>query len=88
MSGAGTRLGDRFKLIQQINGELVYYDAKIVSEDPKTDLVILKITDPKFSIFPVIPYSIKFQTSDKGSDVFTIGFPRFERNKGKKIKAA
>lgn len=40
------------------------------------DLVILKIIDGSFKSFENLPFLIKFQTVEKGSDVFTLGYPR------------
>ncbi len=70
------REGDYFEITQTVNGETIKYIARIVSTDPTSDLVILKIIDTKFKIFPALPFIIKFQTVEKGSDVFTLSYPR------------
>lgn len=68
--------GDYFEITQTINGETIKHKAKIVSADPINDLVILKIIDSNFKSFGNLPFIIKFQTVEKGSDVFTMGYPR------------
>lgn len=70
--------GDYFEVIQLLNGEVIRHKAKIVSADHLNDLVILKIVDSNFTSFPTIPYQIKFRTAEKGSDIFTLGYPRFD----------
>jgi hypothetical protein len=70
------REGDYFEVTQTVNGETIKYKAKIVSTDPVSDLVILKIIDNNFKIFSTLPFIIKFQTAEKGSDVFTLSYPR------------
>lgn len=72
------RLGDKFEIVQKLNGEAIIYNAKIVSADELNDLVVLKIDDEKFKSFPQLPYKIIYKTIDKGSDVFTLGYPRYD----------
>jgi S1-C subfamily serine protease len=50
------------------------YKAKILLEDTKNDVALIKIEDEKFEGLNNIPYGIK-ESSDVGTKVFTIGFP-------------
>ena len=49
--------------------------ANVVSTDKTNDLAILKISDPSFTGFGSIPYSIKNQTLDVGENVWVLGYP-------------
>jgi Trypsin-like peptidase domain len=69
----------KFIAVQQyIDGELITFKAKVVKDDEKNDIAILKIDDSNFKGFGVIPYTIKTQTVEKGSEVFTMGYPRID----------
>lgn len=71
-------VGDLFRVYQIINGEAIGYNAKVVSTDYVNDLAILKIDDSTFKGMPVIPYKIITRTIEKGTDIFTLGFPRYD----------
>ncbi len=53
----------------------VTYNAKIVGEDSKTDIAILKIDDLNFKQLENLPYSFQPQLVDVGEEVFTLGYP-------------
>lgn len=62
--------------IRGVNGNFAKtYSAKVVVEDKKNDLSIIKINDPSFISLGVIPYTIANHTSDVGSSVFVLGYP-------------
>jgi hypothetical protein len=63
---------------QYINGELIAFNAKIIKDDAKNDIAILKIDDPNFKGFGTLPYTIKTQTVEKGSEIFAMGYPRID----------
>ncbi|HUX83769.1 MAG TPA: trypsin-like peptidase domain-containing protein [Chitinophagaceae bacterium] len=51
------------------------YKAKLVFQDPATDLAILKILDSTFRM-PEPPYSISNHPADLGEEVYTLGYPK------------
>jgi S1-C subfamily serine protease len=51
------------------------YNAKVIADDPNSDLAILKISDPAFTTLGIIPYTISSSTSDVGTSVYVLGFP-------------
>jgi S1-C subfamily serine protease len=51
------------------------YRAKLIIQDPDSDLAILKIEDDNFKPTKDLPYSINTETADLGTDVFSLGFP-------------
>jgi len=53
----------------------ITYNAKIVGQDPKTDIAILKIDDIKFQNLPKLPYAFQPALVDVGEEVFTLGYP-------------
>ncbi len=53
----------------------VTYNARIISQDPKTDIAILKIDDIRFNELPNLPYSFQAAMVDVGEEVFTLGYP-------------
>lgn len=62
--------------IQGVRGDfLTKYKAKVIATDKFNDLAILKVDDPSFNGFGIIPYSVKTSTSDVGEDVFVLGYP-------------
>ena len=72
------KAADYFRVFQVQNGETYGFDAKLVAKDPANDLAILKIIDSAFKELPELPYKLVTNSADKGSDVFTIGFPRYD----------
>lgn len=71
-------VGDLFRVYQIINGEAIGFNAKVVSTDYVNDLAILKIDDSTFKGLPVLPYKVITRTIEKGTDIFTLGFPRYD----------
>jgi len=62
--------------VKGINGNFSQsLNAEVIQEDKTHDLVILKITDPKFKTLGVIPFKVKPSISDVGEDVFVLGYP-------------
>ncbi|MGB0931497.1 MAG: S1C family serine protease [Chitinophagales bacterium] len=51
------------------------YNARIVSQDPKTDVAILQIDDIRFNELPTLPYAFQPSLMDVGEEVFTLGYP-------------
>ncbi|CAN5811798.1 hypothetical protein BH24BAC1_BH24BAC1_19790 [soil metagenome] len=49
---------------------------KSVYQDPLRDLAILQVSDPAFTSFGKLPYTLKRTATDLGERVFTLGFPR------------
>jgi len=53
-----------------------FYEARVVTTDPKNDLAVLQIIDPDFEPFPTpIPYTLKSSLAEVGENCFTIGYP-------------
>ena len=50
------------------------YTVEVVAVDEINDLAILKITEPNFKGFGTLKYGFKTQTTDIGTDVFTLGY--------------
>jgi S1-C subfamily serine protease len=67
-------------------GTSATYNAVVVQKDKDNDLAILKIQDPAFKPFDVIPFSFKDGGVDVGAEVFTIGFPYALGGMGKEVK--
>ncbi|HTA82450.1 MAG TPA: trypsin-like peptidase domain-containing protein [Bacteroidia bacterium] len=57
-------------------GDRVFLKAVVISVDKDNDLAVIKITDDKFKPYSSLPYSLKTETSDVATDVFTLGFPQ------------
>ncbi|MBK0404827.1 trypsin-like peptidase domain-containing protein [Adhaeribacter sp. BT258] len=55
--------GNRFKVIE-------------VYKDLDHDLAILKVTDPNFTTFGSLPYTVANTDAELGEKVYTLGFPR------------
>jgi serine protease Do len=55
---------------------LVRYMAAIVYRNPDQDIALLKITDPQFTGFGRLPYSIAAKGADMGEYVFTLGYSK------------
>lgn len=73
------------KIQLQVGEKVKSYKAEVITKDVKNDLAAIKINDEKFKAFDQIPYSIKSQMSNLGSDVFTLGYPLVE-TMGESIK--
>jgi len=54
------------------------YEAKIISDDKKNDLALLKIKDIGFDIDEKIPFQISISDLPMGTSVFTLGYPLIE----------
>ena len=52
------------------------YKARLIHQDPVSDLAILKIEDSSFRPVGTLPYGIRNGSADLGEDIFTLGFPR------------
>lgn len=62
--------------VRGINGNFSKaYTAKVIIEDNKNDLSIIKIDDPSFTSLGTVPYTIINRPSDVGSSVFVLGYP-------------
>lgn len=62
--------------IQGVNGNFnVQYNTSIVGTDKINDLALLKVTDPTFKGFGIIPYSISSAISEVGEEIFVLGYP-------------
>ncbi len=71
----------------KINNEAKTYEAEVVQKDPKSDLAILKIKGA--TLDPVqfkIPYVYPTNTSEVGTQVFTLGYPMALTSMGKEVK--
>lgn len=62
-------------VVQGVNGSSDEYNAEVVSVDKNNDLALIKIKDYRFDGFGPIPYSIKENLCDVGSDIFVLGYP-------------
>jgi S1-C subfamily serine protease len=51
------------------------YNATLVLVDKNNDLAILKISDPTFGTIPAIPYVLKKEQVNVGTNIFVLGFP-------------
>jgi len=51
------------------------YSVKVLITDKNSDLALLKIDDFSFSGFGNIPYAIKSNTIDVGSEIYVLGYP-------------
>lgn len=62
--------------IQGVNGNFnIQYNTSIVDTDKINDLALLKVTDPTFKGFGIIPYSISSAISEVGEEIFVLGYP-------------
>ncbi|MCM1042076.1 MAG: serine protease [Bacteroides sp.] len=52
-----------------------FYKATVVGMDRHNDLALLKITDPSFAGFGIVPYAISSTTSEVGEEIFVLGYP-------------
>lgn len=51
------------------------FKAKMIFQDPSSDLAILKIIDSTFQL-PPLPYTLMNKSADLGEEVFTLGYPK------------
>jgi V8-like Glu-specific endopeptidase len=51
------------------------YKAKLIANDIRNDLALLKIEDEKFDTKTTVPYTISAQSPRPGDDVFVVGYP-------------
>lgn len=62
--------------VRGINGDFSkQYSAKVITEDKKNDLAIIKIDDENFTSLGIPPYLIKGKTSEVGTSIFVLGYP-------------
>lgn len=54
------------------------FNAFVVKLDIPRDVAIIKIDDPKFKAYTILPYGISQSSTDIAEPVFTLGFPREE----------
>ncbi|KAA9331169.1 S1 family peptidase [Adhaeribacter soli] len=52
------------------------YKVTEVYKDLEHDLAILKVSDPNFTSFGTLPYTVSGNAADLGEKVYTLGFPR------------
>jgi V8-like Glu-specific endopeptidase len=72
-------------VIKGINGDFTtLYTAKLIFDDEKNDLAILKLENESINFEP-IPYAIRKKVADSGEDVFVLGYPMIE-SMGEEIK--
>jgi S1-C subfamily serine protease/antitoxin component YwqK of YwqJK toxin-antitoxin module len=57
------------------NGQKKSFNAKVISSDKQNDLAIVKIDDPNFKPYLKLPYNLRTQLSDVGTNVFALGYP-------------
>ena len=58
------------------NGIKKSYKASVIKTDAANDLAIIKINDPTFKNFHILPYSLRMQGINVGEKVFAMGYPR------------
>ena len=46
-----------------------------IAADKTNDIAILKIADPDFKGFGIIPYAVQQRMADVGEDIFVLGYP-------------
>ena len=68
------------------NGTKYSFPATVVKSDKQNDLSIIKIDSPDFKAFAKLPYNVKTETSDVGSNVFALGYPMALSLMGTEIK--
>ncbi|MES2837003.1 MAG: trypsin-like peptidase domain-containing protein [Bacteroidota bacterium] len=62
------------------------YKAKVLSTDKQNDLAVVKIEDENFVPFTSIPFTIKTDISDVGTNVFALGYPMALNVMGMEVK--
>ena len=68
--------GAKSIVVKGINGDFSKtYSATIAASDKPNDLAILKINDPNFKGFRVVPYSLKSSMCEVGESVWALGYP-------------
>jgi S1-C subfamily serine protease len=68
------------------NGIKQSYPAKVIQSDRQNDISIIKINSVEFSPFINLPYNFKTNISDKGSNIFALGYPMALSLMGTEIK--
>ena len=58
--------------------EIKTFNAKVVRSDPRLDLAIIKVDDPKFENLYSIPYNFAFRSSDVATEVYALGYPMID----------
>lgn len=58
------------------NGIKKSYKANVIKTDATNDLAIIKINDPSFKNFSILPYTLRMQGVNVGEKVFAMGYPR------------
>ena len=73
-------------IVRAIKNNISYeYKATIAAVDKNNDLAILRIDDNSFHGFAEIPYTIKSNTSDVGTNIYILGYP-LTSTMGKELK--
>ena len=67
-------------------GQKSNFNAEVVQVDKINDLAIIKIFDMKFDGLENVPYNFKTRSSDIGTDVFALGYPKALTSMGTDIK--
>jgi S1-C subfamily serine protease len=63
--------------VKGVNGDFSKeFSATVLVQDVANDLAIIKITESSFSSLGVIPYTFASKSSDVGSSVFALGYPK------------
>lgn len=69
-----------------VGDEQKVYKAKVLTTDKQNDLAVIKIEDDTFIPFKSIPYTIKTDVSDVGTNVFALGYPMALNVMGMEVK--
>lgn len=66
----------KFIEVEFISSDKKYkFNAEVIASDTQNDLSVIKIKDDNFEGISDLPYELKLQSSDIGSNVFTLGYP-------------
>lgn len=68
------------------DGNVVSYKCEVILKDEKSDLAVIKITDPNFKNFTSIPYTIQTKLEEVGTNVYALGYPFAMSTLGNELK--
>lgn len=88
-SGTGFAIGDGYivtnnhvvgeaknMIVKGIEGDInAGFAAEVVATDKLNDIAIIRINDPDFKGFGVLPYAVQQQMANVGEEVFVLGYP-------------